>query len=286
MNVNQLISEKLDLLRGAGVSSSRYEIKILIGHILGVEPKEVNPSAELNSSQVDLLTGMVQQRLLHKPIDKIVGRKGFYKYDFEVNEDVLSPREDTEILVEKAIQILKNIKTPKILEFGVGSGCIILSILSDIAGAAGWGIDISKKALAIAELNAQRLGITPARLTLWQKSWFDDDFALKASEFAPFDMIVSNPPYIPTGEIECLDEEVKSYDPYIALEGGEDGLRDYTQIIKLSENLLKENGYLLLEAGDSNQLAEIKKQAVSKGLVFVDILKDLSNNERCIILKK
>lgn len=286
MNINQIITENLNILQSAGVDSSRFEIKMLVAHVLGVEPKELTLSMDLTPQQIEKLAVMIQQRLKHKPIDKIIGQKGFYKYDFKVNSDVLSPREDTEVLVEKTIQLLKNNQSPRILEFGVGSGCIILSVLSDVTQATGIGIDISAKALAVADRNVEMLKINRKRLTLLQASWFDADLEQKLEPFSPFDIIVSNPPYIPTEEMPLLSDEVKCYDPYIALDGGEDGLRDYKRICELSYNLLKDKGFLLLEAGDKVQFQKIKAFALSVGLTFDDILKDLSNRERCIILKK
>ncbi len=285
-SINYIINQNLNLLQSRGIESSRFEMKVLIAHILGIEPKYLSGTRQLDDQQITQLDKMIAKRLTHCPVDKIIGHKGFYKYDFVVNRDVLSPRADTEIMVEQAVEILSGIRQPKILEFGVGSGCIILSILADLPNIRGVGIDISEKALAIADINAEKLNIAAERLTLLKAGWFDEDIMEKLTEYAPFDMILSNPPYIPDSEIAFLDDEVKKYDPLVALKGGKDGLRDYNRIITLSKDLLKSEGFLLLEAGDSLQLKEISEIAQASGLKFLKILKDLGGKERCIILKK
>lgn len=284
--INHVINQNLNLLQSRDIETSRFEIKVLIAHILKTEPKYLNGTQQLSKQQIVELDKLIAQRLKHCPVDKIVGHKGFYKYDFIVNTDVLSPRSDTEIMLEQAIEILNKLEQPKILELGIGSGCIILSILADIPTSSGVGIDISEKALAIADINAEKLDIDEKRLVLLKAGWFDKDIMEKLIEYAPFDMILSNPPYIPEGEISLLDEEVKNYDPLIALNGGKDGLRDYFRINELAYNLLKPDGYLLLEAGDSLQLKKISSMAQTIGLNFVNIIKDLAETERCIILKK
>lgn len=251
----------------AGISSPRLEANMLI-------------NAAKND---DELNSFVKQRLEHKPICKIIGNKGFYKYNFKVDENVLSPRPDTETLVEQAISIInKNNDIVDILELGIGSGCIILSLLLEFVKIHGVGVDISSKALSIAEENAKILNVIN-RLKLVNKSWFDDDLAESLKQ--TFDIIVSNPPYIRTKDIAILDNDVKNYDPILALDGGEDGLRDYHQISEISLHLLKNNGYILLEVG-INQSEDVAKIFIKKGFKLIDIVKDLSGIDRCIILKK
>ena len=148
------------------------------------------------------------------------------------------------------------------------------------------GIDVSDAALAITDINAENLKIEPKRLNLLKASWFDEDIIEKLSDYAPFDMVVSNPPYIATSEIDKLDTEVKDFDPLIALDGGTDGLKDYNRILQVSEKLLKPNGIIILEAGDGQQLRQIKQMAEGYKMQCLKILKDLNNIDRCIILKK
>lgn len=284
MTIEQLIRETLDLLQKNKVESDRFELKLLLSHILQQEPKEISTQETLNQEQISQFNKMIRQRKKRKPIDKIIGEKGFYKYDFIVNNDVLSPRADTEILVESVINLLKNQKNKKILELGVGSGCILLSILSDLLQIKGVGVDISKKALKVTRANAKKLDICSKRLKLINLDWFDDNIFIKLP--ANFDVIISNPPYIRTKELEKLEPEVLFYDPQIALDGGKDGLKDYKRIIQIAQQKLKKGGFLFLEAGDLKQLNKISNIAQSHGFTHISILNDLQEHPRCIILKK
>lgn len=268
-------------LSAENISSPRLEARMMIAYILDTDASTIIPSQiSLTQDQTDKLQEMVEERLEHKPLCKILGTKSFYKYDFVVNEDVLSPRPDTEILVEAAVDLSKQFSFNKILDMGTGSGCILLSLLGEIPDAVGTGIDISPAALNIARTNAKRLGYTD-RCRFFNSSWFDDKFDYGSN----FDLIVSNPPYIPTRDISGLDEEVKFYDPLTALDGGADGLKDYRRIAEISSQLLNDDGFLLLEFG-INQSAEVRKIFLSAGFELVDIKKDLSGKDRCIILKK
>ena len=226
---------------------------------------------------------MLEKRASHWPVDKIIGHKGFYKYEFMVTTDVLSPRADTEILVEKALDYLKKLNMPKIFEFGVGSGCILLSLLADSPKAFGFGLDVSEKAVKVALHNAELLGVT-SRCRLFCGSWFDEQF-LRERALGSMDMIVANPPYITTSEIATLEPEVKNFDPLIALDGGEDGLRDYNQIFKLASEMLKKEGIILVEIGE-NQTNSVISIAEKYHFGVSEIVQDLAKTNRCIIFKK
>ncbi len=283
MNLNNIICKSLEHLKSKGVDSSNFEIKLLLADVLGVEIGELAfYKTELTKEQSEKFEDYIIQRSTHKPIDKILGEKGFYKHVFLVNEDVLSPRADSECLVETAINILKNKNKSKILEFGVGSGCLIISILADLKNVCGIGIDISANALKIAEKNAIRIGVSD-RLTLKNGSWFDEDILNPNCE--KFDLIISNPPYIVSEEIEGLDPEVKNFDPITALDGGKDGLRDYKQICKIASQALKHEGILIFEAG-AGQAKDICNIAKNNALKHIKTVCDLNGIERCIILKK
>ena len=283
-NLSSLVAEALDFLSEQKVTSSRFEIHLLLSHILNIEPSEIYTySFPLTENQNKIFWQMIKKRAAHWPVDKIIGHKGFYKYEFAVSTDVLSPRADTEILVEKALDYLKITNSPKIFEFGVGSGCILLSILADRPDAFGFGLDISKKALQIALENARSLGVS-SRCRLFCCSWFDEQF-LKEQSFSEMDMIVANPPYIATGEIASLEPEVKEFDPITALDGGEDGLRDYWQIFKLASELLKKQGIILVEIGE-NQTEGVVSIAEKYHFKVQEIAKDLAQTNRCIIFKK
>lgn len=283
MTIDQLIHDSLNYLQNQGIETSKFELRLLAAFVLKTDFNSVifykHP---LTEKQIAEFNRLVEKRKTRCPVDKIIGQKGFYKYDFEVNESVLSPRADTELSVENAIALIRREKLSKILEFGIGSGCIILSVLADCPEITGTGIDISADALNTAKRNAEALKVSQ-RLTVMQASWFDNDIAEKTG--GGFDMIISNPPYIPSGDIQGLEPEVKDFDPLLALDGGEDGLRDYRQIAKIAGGMLKDGGYLIFEAG-IHQAGDITGIAQNCGFAKVAVLKDLGGIERCIILKK
>ena len=259
-------------LISAEIPSPRLEANIIINHVAHNYP-------EITDNQKKLIREMLKRRVNHEPLDKIIGQKEFYKSVFKVNQNVLSPRPDTEILVEKALNLMIKDKPYKILDLGTGSGCILLSLLKERTSSLGTGLDISKKALDTAKENAALLGIS-SRVAFINKSW--NDVELKDEDF---DIIVSNPPYIESKEINKLEKEVKAYDPIIALDGGEDGLNCYREIANKAFKWLKTGGYILLEVG-YNQAEPVKDIFETKEWQFIEFAKDLANIKRCIILKK
>ena len=263
--------EIIKALVSAHIPSPRLEANIIIKHAAPDYP-------EITDSQKQTINSMLQRRCNHEPLDKIIGQKEFYKSVFKVNQNVLSPRPDTEILVEKALELMSKNMPYKILDLGTGSGCILLSLLKERQQTKGVGIDISKKALEVAKENASLLGVS-SRVEFINKSW--NDASLKEE----FDIIVSNPPYIESDEIKKLDKGVKDYDPMLALDGGKDGLDCYREIANLTPQWLKIDGYILLEVG-YNQAEIVKEVFEDVGCKFVEFANDLSGIKRCVILKK
>ena len=281
--MTDLISEIAAKLKQFGIEDSRYEARLILAHVLEMDEDELYFNCPMpNVAQQHQLEEIVSRRTEHYPLCKLLKRKGFYKYDFYVDEDVLSPRPDTEILVEAAIKYAKENQARKILDLGTGSGCIILSVMGDVEALQGVALDASKKALDIAQKNAQKLGLEQ-KIAWIEGSWFDDKIAEKLGQ--NFDIIVSNPPYIPSSEISDLSPEVREHDPKMALDGGKDGLEHYRQIAKLAEKIISPQGKIFLEggAGQAEDIAEIfEKQGFSKE----EILQDYGGINRCIILKK
>ena len=264
--------ELVRALAGGHIASPRLEAGMMMQAAADAAPRE----------QKRLLEEMLEKRLAHYPLDKILGRRAFYKYDFEVSEDVLSPRPDTETLVEAAIDLTRKNDFSSVLDLGTGSGCILLSILGDCPQMRGVGVDKSRPALETAARNARRLKLED-RTAFRCLSWFDDNFVSVLG--TGFDLLVSNPPYIPSGDIPGLDDEVRKHDPLSALDGGTDGLEHYKKIAEIAPLILKEGGYILLEAG-IGQAADIRRIFSKGGLSPVSVLKDLAGIERCVILKK
>lgn len=278
--MNEFYEHLIRKLAAAGIDSPRLEARLICAAALKCLPSEIDFS--LNEAQKQEALAMLEQRLKHKPLDKILGHKEFYKSDFAVDENVLSPRPDTEVLVEAAISLVRENQDFSILDLGTGSGCIIISILAECLNARGLAVDISEKSLAIARSNAEKNGVA-SRLELQQGDWFKGDFVKNIGK--KFDLIVSNPPYIPTDEIAALEPEVKDYDPLKALDGGQDGLDSYKRIAEVSGDLLKDGGYILLEAG-AGQSSDIVRIFCDKQFQLIDVIHDLAQIARCVILQK
>lgn len=273
----------INQLSQAGIDSPRLEARLLLADVLkcDVSSSEIF-NTDLTENEKETLRLLIDRRIIKKePLDKILGHKEFYKYNFSVNHNVLSPRPDTEILLEEAINLASN-KKVSVLDLGTGSGCILLSLLKEDPKAEGVGVDISEDALQIAQKNAKALNVEK-KVKWLNLDWFKSDFLQKIN--AQFDLIVSNPPYIPDKDIAQLEDEVKLYDPLYALSGGEDGLVSYRRIAELAPFLLKEGGYILLECG-IGQAQLVADIFMKNNLSFCKILKDLQNIERCVILKK
>lgn len=267
-----LREEVISALINAKIPSPRLEADIIIRNAAPQYPN-------INEQEIKLIKEYLQRRINHEPIDKIIGKREFYKSTFFVDSNVLSPRADTEILVECALDYIPSDAKFDILDLGTGSGCIVLSLLKERPNTRAVAVDISKEALNIAKKNANNLGVDN-RIDFVNKSWTEEGFITNK-----FDIIVSNPPYIPTKEIETLDTEVKEYDPITALDGGSDGLDCYRQIANITPLLLKENGYILFEVG-YNQAEDVANIGIKNNLTLIKIVPDLSNINRCVILKK
>lgn len=272
-----------DILKEHQIEDAKLEARMMIASVLNIDENNLFFTCpEPNAEQKKQLEELVAKRINHYPLCKLLGKKGFYKYDFVVSEDVLSPRPDTEILVEAAIAYAKKMNAQKILDLGTGSGCIILSILGDVEKLKGIALDFSEKAIAIAKQNAQHLGLEN-RIKFIHGSWFDEEIVSSLGN--DFDIIVSNPPYIPSQDIENLEEEVKNHDPLPTLDGGIDGMDHYRKIAAISYQMLKEKGYVFLEGGigQEKQIAQIFEK---ERFILDNILKDYGGINRCIILKK
>lgn len=256
----------------AKISSPRLEADVLLKHFVKNFP-------HISKSEEENIKNALERRVNSEPLDKIIEKKGFYKFDFKVNSDVLTPRPDTEILVEEALTFIDDNKEYKIADLGTGSGCILLSLLKERNNLRGIGVDISTKALEVACYNAKMLDVLD-RVTFLYLSW--NDLFYKDEEF---DFIVSNPPYIPYKEFLELEKGVKNFDPEIALVGGEDGLVCYREISIIAQKILKKNGYIFLEVG-YNQAIEVADIFRLQGFELVKISKDLADINRCVILKK
>ena len=224
------------------------------------------------------LEEMIQRRLKHEPVSKIIGQRGFWKTDFMTSSDVLDPRPDTETMIEAVLQSFPDKQLPyRILDIGTGSGCILYSLLDEYPKAAGIGIDKSEAALAVAEKNRRERNATLLKRDFNQSDWIRD--------LGTFDIIVSNPPYIPTAAIDSLAPDVRDYDPIMALDGGIDGLDAYRALAERVPALLKANGLIFWEIGQG-QAPDVMTIAEERGLKCIRTVTDFGGIERILVLQK
>ncbi len=262
-----------------GVENPRLDAEVLLSHILEKERLYlyVHFDQPLEDKELDAFRAAVKQRAARLPVAYIIGSKEFMGLDFEVTPAVLIPRPDTEILVEAAISRLALVEEPCILDLGTGSGAICISMLKNLPAARGTTVDISPEALIVAKRNAAKHQIEQ-RLTFYQGNLF---IPVKGQKFTA---IVSNPPYIPEGDIPGLTPEVQQ-EPNLALAGGEDGLDFYRRIVQEGRNYLTDNGFIAMEVG-IGQARLVADIAEKTGYYKVsDIIKDYGGIERVVVLE-
>jgi release factor glutamine methyltransferase len=264
-----------------GVSNSRLDSLILLSYALSFSKEQVifNPDLELNLEQQQQFFDLVKRRAQREPVSHIIGKREFFGNDFLVNSSVLDPRPDSENLIELVLEKFPNREVKlEFLEVGVGSGCLIISLLLLYKNSVAFGLDISEAALAVAKENAEKNSVK-SRLNFLKSDLFCElDLEKK------FDVIISNPPYIPARDILNLEPEVKNYEPLLALDGGVDGLDFYRRIAGESKNFLKKNGRIFLEIG-FGQKDEIVKIFSEKNFILCAVKQDLSGIERILEFK-
>ena len=273
--IHRNTKEKFDELK---IQTSEIESRTIIKKILGLSDKDfiMDIKISLSNKESEYLSKVILQRLSGKPLSRIFGSKEFFSMKFDINEFVLDPRPESEILVEKTLDLIQENNLKSILEFGVGSGCIIAAILSNSIGTKAVGIDISEKAIMTAKSNLIKNGIKNFDLIVgdWGSS-------LDRS----FDIIVSNPPYIKSNDIKNLDKNVKDHDPLISLDGGNDGLDCFRAIANQGTYLIKNKGYILVEIGH-DQTKGVEKIFGNNDFLLINKVKDYSKLDRVLIFVK
>lgn len=274
--------EAVELLKKHLIASPFLDARILLSHVCNYHQNEILLKAEelsLTTNQYELFKKLVLKRAIEKiPISKIINQKEFFGLNFYVDENVLDPRPDSEILVEMIISDYQNFENLNILEIGTGSSCLVVAIIKTLNNAKATALDISAKALEVANKN-----ITQHNLSLKIKTLQSNLFS-SLDDSNKFNIIFSNPPYIPTNEINLLDDEVRKYDPISALDGGEDGLDFYRLIAKNAKEYLQNDGSLFLEIG-INQFEQIKIIFEKEGWHFEKYQKDLAGIIRALKFK-
>lgn len=279
MRLLELYKDSTKKLEQEGILTSKLDVKILLSFLLDIDSKELIMyfNQHIDRKFINNFEQLLKRRLNREPIANIVNKKSFWSYDFFVNENVLTPRSDSEILVEAVLSNYDDMNEElNILDLGTGSGCLILSLLKIYKNASGLAIDISDKALQVAKQNAKNLKVE--NIQFLKNNW-NDNIEDK------FDIIISNPPYIPTKEIKELEPEVNKFNPLLALDGGEDGLNCYRYLAKSLDKNLKENTKIFLEIG-KNQEKDIEKIFNENGYELLKMYKDLAEINRILCFKK
>ena len=279
MNIQTLLNKANKILGSSSSKSPKLDSEILLSEAINKNRQYLilNSNEELIKENIKSFENLLKRRKRGEPIAYLVKKKEFWKQNFYINKNVLIPRPDTELLVEETLKLFNVNCKLNILDIGTGSGCILLSILKERRNFFGTGIDISKKAINVARFNAKMHQLSN-RVKFYNSDV--DKFLI-----GKYDLIISNPPYIKKEDLECLEVDVRKFEPKIALDGGRDGFSEITKVISKTSKLLKKNGRFILEMGfgQKNRILNILKE---NNFFINKVLKDYGKNDRCVISTK
>ena len=278
MILENTIKQASQLLKNKNIISHELDVQVILSDIMGVTRDFFIANSHINVSinTIKKFNHAIKRRINREPVAYIIGKKEFWSQDFAVNHATLVPRPETELLIYKVVDFFKN-KRINVLDIGTGSGCILLSILKELDFSRGVGIDISTKAIKTAQINSKNLN-------LFHQSKFKV-FDISKFNVGKYDLIVSNPPYIPSKDIKNLSKDIINYEPLVALNGGLDGLDLIRKVIYKSNCLLKRNGLLAIEIG-FNQYLKVSSLLKQYGFREMSRQCDYNHNVRCIISTK
>ena len=277
VTVAALLGEAARALRAAGIAEARREARLLLEAAGGLPcaSQIAHPERWLGAATAQRFQALTARRAAREPLSHILGQREFFSRSFLVSPAALDPRPDSESLIEAVLARLGERKAPyRLLDLGTGTGCLLLTLLAELPQATGLGVDKSGEALALARANGRRLGLDVRAF------WRSGDWA--AGLGGTFDVILSNPPYIPTAELAGLAPEVRDHEPHLALDGGADGLDRYRALIPQIPPLLAASGILALEIGDG-QAASVEAVATAAGLRPASRHRDLAGRIRCLL---
>ena len=278
MILENTIRQASQLLKNQNIISHELDAQVILSDIMGVTKDFfiANSHINISKSTIKKFNHAIKRRINREPVAYIIGKKEFWSQDFAVNQATLVPRPETELLIYKVVDFFKN-KRINVLDIGTGSGCILLSILKELVHSRGVGIDVSPKAIKTAQINSKNLN-------LFNQSKFKV-FDISKFNVGKYDLIVSNPPYIPSKDIKNLSKDIINYEPLFALNGGLDGLDLIRKVIYKSNSLLKRNGLLAIEIG-FNQYLKVSSLLKQCGFREMSRECDHNHNVRCIISTK
>ena len=273
MNISDLIYQGASFLKRNKIKSYNLDSEIILSSILNIKREKLLVTEDIVTNETIIkFKNLIMRRSKQEPVAYIIKKREFMSKDFFVNQKSLIPRPETELLVDAIVKLYKN-KSLFFLDIGIGSGCIILSILNNLKDSRGIGIDICKKTLKNSKINLNKFNLSN-RCKLLHRP-------VKEVRNLKFDLVVSNPPYVQKREINRLSNDIKKFEPRIALDGGNDGLDVIRKVIYNSKNILKCNGILALEVGYGQYLS-VSKLLKSNNFRQKTVIKDYRNNIRCI----
>ena len=275
--ISATVVEMRKNFKSAGLDTPELDTRLLMQDVLRMSHEKLllNSNRLVTDSESKKLAIVTQRRILREPVSRIIGSRSFWKSEFKITSETLDPRQDSETLIESVLSIANKKESLTILDMGTGSGCLLLSLLQELPQATGIGIDISNGAIQVALQNAATLNLSE-RVSFKVTNW------TKMAYASPFDLIISNPPYIPESDISTLEPEVRQHDPLLALSGGTDGLDCYRDIAALLPELLTKTGYVFLEIG-ATQARAVKDILAKQDIRVLKINQDLAGHNRCIV---
>ena len=279
MNYSQILKKGENILKKNKIKNPYLDVELILSIVVSRKREEIllNTNNKLKNRDILKFENYLQRRFLKEPMAYILGYKYFWKYKFLANKSVLIPRPDTELIIEESLNYIQNDKSKKILDIGTGSGCIIISLIKERPKCAATAIDISKKAIIVAKTNA--------KLHHLENKINFINIDIDKYKSYNYDLIISNPPYINSIELNRLDDDIKSHEPKLALSGGSDGFKEIEKVITKSKELLKINGKLIMEIGHKQRNHSLKILK-NFGFYINKISKDLSGKDRCIVSTK